>query len=193
MNLLCSLLFACTPKETTTIHTVVPKSVVPSTKEIPQHLRTQWPYTTWKTAKAYTFNHKEFGPHAELYAFREGTWNTSIIQEKPLQTQHVEQALEMNHRLGGTVIVSKCAFPRHAVVLFDAQEKPIASINICFSCGDILVWPPYSTDSTWEETRYAQRTEDGMPLIYAAQEELLPLWEHLLIQDVGLKPYVDAH
>ena len=53
----------------------------------------------------------------------------------------------VNHRTAGEVLASKYALPRHAVVYFNAAGEPIASVNICFSCSDIMVWPNYGPDT----------------------------------------------
>ena len=195
MNPFLLLFFACTPKNISPTNNntqISPsKSLLPETRQMAKNLRTQWPYTEWTSAKAYAFNHKKFGPKAELFVYRDGIWNESIVYETALSPLQIEKSLELNHRLGGTLIVSKCAFPRHAVVLFNEQEQPVASINVCFSCGDILIWPKYHTDPSWEDARYSAQTEDGVPLIYSAHEEILPIWEELLIQEVSLPPFVE--
>jgi hypothetical protein len=52
--------------------------------------------------------------------------------------------------------MTKCPFPRHAVVLYD-HDVPVASVNVCFECGDILLWPrlgPPAID--WDKLTPAQ-------------------------------------
>ncbi|MAA80158.1 MAG: hypothetical protein CL916_12970 [Deltaproteobacteria bacterium] len=186
-----SLIFACTPKQPESIVSTNPPQrkptyALPPTSMMNKELRKSWPPSPWKTAKAYAFNQQEFGPRAQLYAYKEGVWSTNITQEKELTTQQAHDALELTHRLGGTLRVSKCAFPRHAVVFFNEQEKPVASINICFQCGDILVWPPYSTEEDWNQQRFSQQGAEEMPLIFDAHEQMLPIWNTILIEQLAL-------
>ena len=72
--------------------------------------------------------------------------------------------------------ISKCPFPRHGIVFFDGDNNPVASANICFQCGDILVWPPYLEDET---VKYAMPDEesDDPPLFMLVHEEVLGLWD----------------
>ena len=185
-----SIILSCTPKNPEPVVSTNPphrKPVyeLPKTIMMDSNLRTSWPPSSWKTAKAYAFNQQDFGPGVELYAYKEGVWSTNITQEKKLTTQQANDALELTHRLGGTLKVSKCAFPRHAVVFFNEEEQPVASVNVCFQCGDILVWPPYSTAEDWNQQRFSQQG-DEMPLIFDAHEKVLPLWNTILIEQLAL-------
>ena len=195
-----SLFLACIPKSSS--HTTNPEVVVstdpphrvpvytlPETEMISKDIRTSWPPTSWTSAKAYSFNQVDFGPGVELYAYKDGVWSTNITQEKELTKQQAHDALELNHRLGGTLIVSKCAFPRHAVVFFDANDQPVASINVCFSCGDILVWPPYSLAADWNQQRFSQQGSGDMPHIFSAHEQILPVWNSMLLKQMGLPEF----
>lgn len=189
-----SLVLACTPKQPEPIVSTNPPQrkpvyVLPNTLMIKKELRQPWPPSSWKSAKAYAFNQQEFGPGVELFAYKDGTWSTNITQEKELTPEQANDALELTHRLGGTLKVSKCAFPRHAVVFFDAQDQPIASVNVCFQCGDVLVWPPYNTAEDWNQQRFAQQGSEQMPLIFEAHEQVLPLWNTLLIEQLTLPSF----
>ena len=186
-----SLLLACAPKQPEPVVSTDPpqrKPVyeLPATVMINKDLRQSWPPSAWKTAKAYAFNQQEFGPGVELYAYKEGVWSTNITQEKELSAQQANDAIELTHRLGGTLKVSKCAFPRHGVVFFDENKQPVASVNVCFQCGDILVWPPYSTATDWDQKRFSQQGSEQMPLIFDAHEQILPVWNTMLIEHLAL-------
>jgi len=198
------LLWACLPKKSTSdgadaVQSVptVEESKAPSYELVsspqfaPEHRR-PWPFTEWKTAKAYSFNRVSFGPGSTLFAYRDGEWNESITETKELSISQAQAALELNHRMGGNVNVSKCAFPRHAVVFFDAQDQPVGSVNICFECGDILVWPAYYDDETDLSFRFSMNEKTEMPIIFDYHEQTLPIWEDLLIKTVGLKAYQRA-
>ena len=199
------LLWACSPKQKTTeptATTVTPETiqavttdskteeyVLAETPQFDSKHRKDWPFSEWTTAKAYAYNMTNFGPGASLFVYREGEWNPSITEEKTLDSSQAQAALELNHRLGGKVSVSKCAFPRHAIVFFDAQEQPVGSINVCFECGDILVWPDYYGEEDDTSFRYAMSEVSEMPTIFDHHEQTLPVWEDLLITTIGLKAY----
>ena len=96
--LFLSLILACTPKHPEPVVSTIPPIRTP-VYELPQtvmmnkNLRTSWPPSPWKTAKAYAFNQQEFGPGAELYAYKEGIWSTNITQETKMTTQQENDAL----------------------------------------------------------------------------------------------------
>jgi len=108
-------------------------------------MRTDWPTEEWVSAKAYTFNFQKMG-NVKLRVF-DGTWNQTIRQTIPLSREAAEAALELTHRTSGAVHASKCPLPRHAVVFFNEAGDPVASVNVCFSCSDIMVWPKYGSDA----------------------------------------------
>ena len=146
--------------------------------------RQAWPPTKWTHGRAYTYNFTRTGPGHQLRIFDEKGWSDGIVQTLELSHEQAAAALELTHRTQGDVRASKCAFPRHAVVLFDQEDQPVASMNICFECTDILVWPPYFEDKTLGDSRYALHTtmvegEDAieMPLLLAVHEGVLTSWE----------------
>lgn len=64
-------------------------------------------------------------------------------------------------------------------VLFDG-DLPIASINVCFECGDILTWPDSEIrfdDPAWE-SKYARRKK-----LYDA---VFPKWKPYFRDELGL-------
>ena len=54
-----------------------------------------------------------------------------------------ERVVEIVSNTKGTYLASKCPFPRHAFVIFDAKDQPVASVDICFECGDLFAWPDF--------------------------------------------------
>lgn len=196
-----ALLWACSPKQnssstdtqpvrTAPVELETPSYILPSTPQFGPETRRKWPFTEWTTAKAYAYNMTNFGPGASLFVYREGEWNSSIVKEIALTESQAQAALELNHRLGGDVRVSKCAFPRHSVVFFDNDNQPVGSVNVCFECGDILVWPPYYNENEDLSFRYAQAENAEMPTFIDFHEKTLPVWEDLLMTTVGLPAFV---
>ncbi len=79
------------------------------------------------------------------------------------------------------MLVSKCAYPRHAIVLLSGTT-PVASVNVCFECGDILVWPPYSQDPAWRDNKA------GMyPKLMKVYDRTFSRWTRLFGDRLGLQ------
>lgn len=101
-----------------------------------------WPYVAWDRAEAIVYNQMPYGPDIPLRAWdAEHGFSPNIKSRAPVTQAQAEAAVKNVAATGGEIEVSKCAFPRHAIVFY-AGETPVASVNVCFSCGDILVWPP---------------------------------------------------
>ena len=151
---------------------------LPSAKnKLPDSLKKKWPPTEWSSAKAYSFNMIPYRPGLDLYIYKDGTWNDKIAMTKDIDSRQAQTAISLVHRTAGDVKISKCPFPRHGVVFFDDEENPVASLNVCFQCGDILVWPPYLAQQD-EKIKY-QRSENppGPPQIIPVYSEVFPIWE----------------
>ena len=153
LGLLSTIAAAEPPKANTTTTTITTTTV-------------RWSQLEYATAKAYTYNFEEAGPNAKgLYAYgphgryREPSigMHPNIRNSRPLTPAEAQQALSLTQQTEGAARVSKCAFPRHAVVFFDTKGAPIASVNICFECGDILVYPEW--DAQASEDKQAHRDD----------------------------------
>jgi hypothetical protein len=59
------------------------------------------------------------------------------------------------------------------VVLFD-HETPVASINVCFACGDLLGWPASPPPTLDIEARLTRH------------EATMPRWEAFFRDELGL-------
>lgn len=151
-----------------------------------------WPFHKWDRAEAFTFNHTPFGPGVPLRVYDAARgWSEKIVERRPLTAAQAERAVGWVRETGGDVGVSKCPFPRHAVVLY-AGDVPVGTINVCFECGDILVWPaldpPVDVD---DPSPAAQRRRDhAYKKKLAAYDRVFPRWQRLFRDEVGfpLKP-----
>ena len=125
-----------------------------------------WPFTEWSYTKAYTYNFVEAGPRYQMTVFSEdGQLNPYLRSEKSITNN---QALEVQKQVNttrGTVMVSKCPFPRHAVVFFNDKDRPVGEVGVCFECGDIIAHPDFDIPPN---EKYAVDTKTGelkiMPL-----------------------------
>ena len=86
----------------------------------------------------------------------------------------------MLRRTQGEMDVSECPYPRHAVVLL-AGEIPVGSINVCFACGDILIWPPFKREASW--ARKKEKMYDKLMRVY---EDVFPQWTRFFEEDLGI-------
>lgn len=145
-----------------------------------------WPFHTWTRAEAVTFNQFRIRSEAPLRAYDEKGWSPHIVNHKRLDETLAKKAIEIVTAHEGDVSVSKCPFPRHAVVLFD-EDVPVASINVCFQCGDIVLWPRWSPAPDWSTMSSAQqkaqmaRNEKQLK----RYEQVFPRWKKFFADDVG--------
>jgi hypothetical protein len=168
------------------------------TAKIPPGLNTDWPFQSWSYAKAYTFNFDNNHKYSK-YVWSNTGWSQSIKQTIELSEEQAQLALTLIHRTGGGVILTKCPIvPRHAIVFFDKSDQPIGSMNICFSCEDSVIWPPYYEDTQIGYSRYDLRLEKvdedrdtavrGDFLIDIAQQESIQNWRSLF-NYIGAEQY----
>ncbi|MEC7985679.1 MAG: hypothetical protein VX278_10985 [Myxococcota bacterium] len=172
------------PPESVTAEISPPKQ---ESKLDPQQQQ-EWPPVAWTHAKAYTYNFTSYGPGKKLRVWDEYGWADNIEQTFTLTQASADAALELIHQTQGDVQASKCPFPRHAVVYFNQKEEPVASINVCFSCTDILIYPPYFPSPEESFKRYETQSEEGGPLLFEIHERVLTKWESFFT-DIGAERY----
>lgn len=150
-----------------------------------------WPFHAWDRAEAVTFNQFAIRPSTQLQAYGDEGWSPSLASRKPITQTQATKAVDLVMKTEGGVEVSKCPFPRHAVVLYEGQT-PVASINVCFACGDILLWPSWEPAPDWETMTDQQmkahlaRSEEQLKLY----ERVFPSWEVFFRDELGLS--IDA-
>lgn len=153
-----------------------PTADKPSTPLMPSKT---WPFVAWDRAEAFTFNHVAYGPGIPLRVYDATSgWSPAIVDRTPISAAQAGSAVERVVATRGTLEVSKCAFPRHAVVLF-AGDTPVGSVNVCFECGDILVWPDFEPPASGPtaERRLRQQMK--------AYKRVFPEWERFFRDDLG--------
>src|SRR5688572_26452435 len=124
----------------------------------------RWPAQAWDRAEAVRFNYAP-SDELQLEAYGDDGWNPTIEEREPISREQAELAIARVIALGGSVL-PMCIVPRHAIVLYRG-ETPVASINVCFSCNGLRVWPelrpPYRQDfdqmGTLEREVYGDRIE----------------------------------
>ena len=140
-----------------------------------------WPFVEWDHAKTYVFN-LDRGRGLSLFAYNASKgWNIRIHSEQDISKAQADRAVELTERTRGTFMVSKCPMPRHAVVLFSG-DTPVASMNVCFECGDILVWPKWDPDGEGSEASGEMRAK-----LQKAYDRAYPQWETFFGKTLGLE------
>lgn len=147
-----------------------------------------WPFHPWNRAEAVRFNEFPMRPAIPLYAYDEDGLSPHIVEKIPISVPLAGRAVALLLRTRGAVAVSKCPFPRHAVILYDG-DVAVASINVCFSCGDILVWPRWDAvpEPDWDHmTPQRQKAYDAAnKTTMAAYEQTFPLWKSYFRDQIG--------
>lgn len=115
-----------------------------------------WPFHAWDRAEAFTFNRFPMRSGAPFRIYDDNGWSPHVADKKPLDTALAKQSVDLVLAGKSELEMTKCPFPRHAVVLYD-HDVPIASINVCFSCGDVLLWPKWGPpERDWNALTDAQ-------------------------------------
>lgn len=146
-----------------------------------------WPFHAWNRAEAVTYNEFPMRPGVQLLAYDDiHGWTPHLVDRKALDETKARRAIELVTATNGDVEVSKCPFPRHAVVLYE-DAVPVATINVCFSCGDIILWPPWETPPNWDkltdrEMKERMARHDKQLKLY---EKTFPKWKTFFTTDVG--------
>jgi hypothetical protein len=145
-----------------------------------------WPFHPWDRAVAVTFNDFPMRPRTQLRAYDEHGWSPHLTEKKPLDAAKAKKAVDLVTATNGDVFVSKCPFPRHAVVLYEG-EVPVASINVCFECGDILLWPRWEPEPDWDRLsdREMKAIEDKRTRQMKLYDKAFPRWKTFFRDDVG--------
>jgi hypothetical protein len=152
---------------------------VPAAPAKPLTPSKMWPFVAWDRAEAITFNHLAYGPGVQLRVYDGQAWSGAIVARQPISTQQGERAVQWVVATRGELEVSKCPFPRHAVVLY-AGETPVGSVNVCFECGDILVWPDFEPPPAEGQEQRRNRLQ------MAGYKKVFPRWEKFFRDELGL-------
>ena len=174
---------------TTAAPDAAPATTPPAAKTRPAPVKRSgkvWPFHVWDHAVAVTFNQFPMRPEAQLHAYSDEGWSEHVVDRKPITEAQAKKAVELVTRTQGDVMVSKCPFPRHAVVLYDG-EVPVASIDVCFSCGDILLWPRWEPAPDWDKMTSKQRNDLELrrKKQMALYEKVFPTWQTFFRDEIG--------
>lgn len=159
----------------------------PTSPPAPLEKIATWPFRAWDRAEALTFNHVAYGPGIPLRVYdADHGWSPKIADRRPISAEQAAKTVDWVIATGGELEVSKCPFPRHAVVLY-AGDTPVGSANICFECGDILVWPhldPPPDHANWTKAA-EQQWQRKLKKKMSGYKKVFPQWERFFRDEVG--------
>jgi hypothetical protein len=123
----------------------------------------QFPFRSWAYAKAYTYNFFEVRPVQMRVISRDGKWSGHIRSEQRISSEQAQHAADLVARTTGSVELTRCTFPRHAIVYFDDNDRPVASVDVCFSCEAVLAWPDYERADEFDHDAAAGALVKALP------------------------------
>lgn len=150
-----------------------------------------WPFHAWDRAEAFTFNRFPMRPGAPYRIYDDEGWSKHVADKKPLDATLAKQAVDLVLAGKSELEMTKCPFPRHAVVLYD-HDVPVASINVCFECGDVLLWPRWGKpEADWDKLTDAQKKKALAELEAESTrkqklfDQVFPKWKTFFRDTVG--------
>lgn len=103
----------------------------------------EWPFKPWSYAKAYAFNLFPATDEVQLRILEAGKWSPHVRSEALVDREQALHVVRLVNATKGSFETSKCPFPRHAFVFFDAADTPVGSVDVCFECEDLFAWPDF--------------------------------------------------
>lgn len=150
-----------------------------------------WPFHGWDRAEAFTFNRFRMRPGAPFRIYDDEGWSKHVGDRKPLDATLAKQAVDLVLAGKSELEMTKCPFPRHAVVFYD-HDIPVASVNVCFECGDILLWPRWGKpEADWDKLTDAQKKKALAELEAESTrkqklfDQVFPKWKTFFRDSVG--------
>jgi hypothetical protein len=141
--------------------TVVLLSLVPIGACV-HRTRSHWPPSTWDRAEVVLFNHVRDGPEIPRVAFGHRGWSPHVVERRPIDIALAFRAVALVSEVRGDAIMTKCPFPRHAIVFFNG-ETPVASANFDVAGRDLIIWPGYGLTDEEESARWQFRASEQDP------------------------------
>ena len=130
-----------------------------------------WPFHAWDRAEAVVMNWAPYGPDSEMHAYGANGWTQRLAYRAPLDASLAQRSVAIVLKEGGEILTTKCPVPRHAIVLFEG-ETPVASINVDFTCENVLLWPQPPSKAGGDAAEFLPRWRDVF-----AGELHFPMWD----------------
>ena len=108
-----------------------------------QAQKKDWPYVDFAYAKIYMYNfNSDLKSHYQIIKNDEID-DTALPSNKKLAVKQTDKLISLTKKKiqGLTTGLNKCFNPHHAVVFFDKNDKPVASVMFDFDCEAIRLQP----------------------------------------------------
>jgi len=139
----------------------------------------RWPNVQYSYAKLYLLNLELEQPnHFDWHVFQDGVYATSKIgsgydlDDSFLNKLHSSMARGVNElRMG----LGKCYMPRHGIIYYDKNGKPVAAFTACFECDKIAFWsenelPRVNYDGVHNDWDKAEKQIEKMRKLFVSED-----------------------
>ena len=137
-----------------------------------------FPDEDFEYAKIYYFNLEEIKTMPDFYIYTAADgWAKSMVDIEKTSSKALTSNIEKLFLYGADGLLnglSKCFIPRHGIVYFDKNDKPVASLSICFECEAIRMW-------TKSDGKITAKTEGS---INRAEQQIKTLKNFILKEEV---------
>lgn len=113
-----------------------------STPDTPSGAQTSWPPVPYKTVRAFVYDceaeHENMTFINKGGRMHEGAINAPGVLLTPAQ---VKKVLHIANTPAVRDRYKPCYVPHHAIVFYDAADRPVANLEICFNCRRHIATP----------------------------------------------------
>lgn len=101
----------------------------------------RYPGVRFSTVRAFAYNRMGFNDFEYLLA-PDGTLGPTVVWPgTTLNEEQVERLIALARQESFPKMYVGCFFPRHAFVFYDAHERPVAKLEVCFECLGVRAEP----------------------------------------------------
>ncbi len=104
-----------------------------------------WPPVEYAHVVAYCYDYSR-DPRGSTIVFKDGSHHRGIIvpfTRNLLESKHAKLETLLNPKEEMPNEEVECYDPHHALVFYDKDWKPVASIDLCFACADFRARPAH--------------------------------------------------
>ena len=134
-----------------------------------------WPFKSFAYVKAYAYNlasvgtiYKRTGSNNMKLIYKNGQLNSEVAFSKTLNNKEIDDVRLQIEKIEGTRMYSKCFYPRHGIVFYDSDSQAIARIEVCYTCGDLLVIPDLDIPDEEKKSGHKKGSYEKHPRIKRA-------------------------
>ena len=134
-----------------------------------------FPNVEYSYAKLYFFNIDLDSPsEMEMQIYKDGAFAMTKLGNGILLSEEFHEAVQRTLARGMDELyygLAKCYFPRHGVIYYDENNKPVASMSICFECDRVMVWSSREITFSDEKRDFKKAEKQMEKLLKIVQSE----------------------